>query len=380
MANEQAQAAATGTAPQEQEGQPQQTEAPPPLLRTREGVQLHDVDALWRYATWAQASSLNPDKSVTVHDIAMKIEVGAAVGLPPIVAIQKIYIVKGQATVWGDVLLGICMRSGRFDFSKFREWFTGNPGDDDYTAHCIVSRIGVAEPVHSEYSIADAKTAKLWGKKTSGGKDTTWITHWKRMLKYRSRAFGLRDAFADVLSGLYDRDEMLDVDKTLDALDLTGTTVMPEPTEGQTADQVLTEQLSKPEPAGVARDYKPDWLQDQPVDTAPRHIAEQDRPPDRDRQAARQEQAGNTSTQEAAPAPASEPELNPNEPIGSRSNLYKLLRFDFDGLTQPQKNVFREAVRINLITDLAKWRPEPAAKAHETLRGMLVERGKENTK
>jgi hypothetical protein len=124
-------------------------------------------------------------------------------------------------------MLGLCQRSGKFDFSAHREWYTGTPYNDDFTAHVTVRRKGTTHSVDWVYSVADARKARLWEK------DGTWTTHPKRMLKYRARAFALRDAFPDVLMGLYTGEEMSDVEATIDGIDLT-----------QSADD-LREQLTK---------------------------------------------------------------------------------------------------------------------------------------
>jgi hypothetical protein len=57
--------------------------------------------------------------------------------------------------------------------------------------------------VTTEFSVDDAKTAGLWGKAGP------WKTHPKRMLKYKARAFNLRDNFPDILKGLHLQEEMV---------------------------------------------------------------------------------------------------------------------------------------------------------------------------
>jgi recombination protein RecT len=219
---------------------------------------------------------------------------------------------------------------------------------------------------HEVEDIRD-RYSQAWQRK---GKDSAWGTDFRAMgnktvlialcnqlpaLPELAEAVGLQQR-ADY--GIPQEIDVLDI-AVSDRKAVTESMVMPEPTKDQTADQVLAEELSKPEPnkVGTAADYKPPWLQDKTTKLA-----------DKPTIPAEHVQV------EAAPPPASEPELNPNEPIGSGSDLYKLLRFDFDGLTPVQKQVFRKAVGITLITDLAKWRPVPAAKAHERLRAMLADK------
>ena len=56
------------------------------------------------------------------------------------------------------------------------------------------------------FSVQDARRAGLWGR------PGPWSQYPQRMLQMRARAFALRDAFADVLGGLYLREELEDAD------------------------------------------------------------------------------------------------------------------------------------------------------------------------
>ena len=69
------------------------------------------------------------------------------------------------------------------------------------TAICMVLRSGRSEPITRTFSIDDAKRAGLWQK------PGPWTDYPDRMLMMRARAFALRDAFPDVLMGLYLREE-----------------------------------------------------------------------------------------------------------------------------------------------------------------------------
>jgi len=72
---------------------------------------------------------------------------------------------------------------------------------DTRTAICQVLRSGRSEPITRTFSIEDAKRAGLWQK------PGPWTDYPDRMLMMRARAFALRDAFPDVLMGLYLREE-----------------------------------------------------------------------------------------------------------------------------------------------------------------------------
>jgi hypothetical protein len=73
---------------------------------------------------------------------------------------------------------------------------------DAAEAVCQVWRKGEDNPVTHRFSVADAKRANLWGK------PGPWQQYPRRMLQMRARGFCLRDAFPDVLKGLYSREEL----------------------------------------------------------------------------------------------------------------------------------------------------------------------------
>jgi hypothetical protein len=59
-------------------------------------------------------------------------------------------------------------------------------------------------PVVFKFSVEEAKRALLWGKAGP------WTAYPKRMMQMRARGFALRDAFADVLTGLITAEEAHD--------------------------------------------------------------------------------------------------------------------------------------------------------------------------
>lgn len=203
-----------------------QTVPKPPLPAGGNGLQLNTLDDYWRFAQYVLKARLAPKGMETAEAVVCALQLGAEVGLPPMASVQNIMVVNGRPTIWGDAMLAVAQRSGMFDEKVFTEWFTGAPGQDDYTAHCRVQRIGSDHPTEQSFSVKQAKSANLWGK--SG----PWSAYPWRMLQMRARAFALRDRFADVLKGLYATEELLGVDKLLDRMDLTG---LDEPPKTNTA-------------------------------------------------------------------------------------------------------------------------------------------------
>ena len=132
-------------------------------------------------------------------------QLGAELGLGPMTAIQNIAVINGRPTVWGDVMLGLCMSSGLFDEEAFFEEMTGNTDSDDWEASCDCRRLGKSKLVTQTFSVRDAKRAGLWDKKGP------WQQYPERMLQMRARSWALRDAFPDVLKGVYSAEEARDI-------------------------------------------------------------------------------------------------------------------------------------------------------------------------
>lgn len=123
---------------------------------------------------------------------------GATLGLDAFTSLQRISVINGRATIWGDTALALVRSSGLLE--SFEETLEDKEGK--LKAICIVKRFN--EKLHiSEFSQEDANKAGLWDK-------GVWKSYPKRMLKYRARAYALRDIFADVLDGLYLKEEMDD--------------------------------------------------------------------------------------------------------------------------------------------------------------------------
>lgn len=195
--------------------------------RTKAGGQVaplvpQNIEEAWQMAQYFSISGVVPssypgqrgsDENVAAVFGAM--QMGATVGLPPIVAIANIMVVNGKFAMYGDSQLAVVRDSGELE--KFKEFYegedpTGKPLSDwpnDFKAVCIVKRHGEEED-RIEFSVGDARTANLWMKTGSRG-PTPWVTSPKRMLKYRARGFALRDHFSDVLLGLqHTAEELID--------------------------------------------------------------------------------------------------------------------------------------------------------------------------
>lgn len=157
-----------------------------------------DLDSAYRLAKAVCMSGLAP-KGLEKPEAAMvAILHGMEVGLTPMMALQKIAVINGRPTIWGDGALGLVRGSGVCEFVTEKMEGVG----DKRTAICTTKRKGEPDPITRCFSVDDAKRAGLWDK---GG---PWKQYPERMLAMRARAFALRDGFADVLGGLYLAEEL----------------------------------------------------------------------------------------------------------------------------------------------------------------------------
>lgn len=182
----------------------------PPVAFSERGIKIDSFENLQRFANCISESGLAPKGVATPAAICVAIQMGAELGLPPMAALQNIAVINGRPTVWGDAQLGIVRSSGLL--AEFAEWFEFNGQrlprnpvkiDRGLVAVCRVKRQG-CEPAEYGFSVDDAMQAGLWGK------DGPWKQYPARMLRYRARAFNLRDQFGDVLRGLYSAEELQD--------------------------------------------------------------------------------------------------------------------------------------------------------------------------
>jgi hypothetical protein len=130
-------------------------------------------------------------------DILIAIQMGNELGLKPLQSLQNIAIINGRPTMWGDSVIALVRRS------KQCEWIKETFCDDTMTATCTVKRLG-QDAETRKFSMADAKQARL------ASKQGPWTQYPKRMLQLRARAFGVRDVFPDLLSGLAITEEIKD--------------------------------------------------------------------------------------------------------------------------------------------------------------------------
>ena len=137
------------------------------------------------------------------QDCLVAMQWGFEVGLQPMQALQNIAVINGKPSIWGDAALAL-VRSHP-DCKGVEEKLEGE--GDDMRAVCTVMRAHgeMIEKTIRYFSVANAKTARLWGKQGP------WTQYPERMLAQRARGFALRDAFPDALKGIITREEAEDI-------------------------------------------------------------------------------------------------------------------------------------------------------------------------
>ena len=215
------------------------------------GIIINDMDSLWRFSTAVAKSGLAPKGIQTGEAIFVAIQMGLEVGMTPMAALQNIAVINGRPSIWGDAQLALVRGTGELEV--FEEWFETNGEklprnpvtfQDSTTAVCRVKRRGYPA-TEVGFSVADAKTAGLWGK------EGPWRQYPFRMLRSRARSFALRDTFGDALKGIMSGEEAQDAP----FIDVPTTTSEP----AQPPPQAL------PEPPRISRARKP---AQQPAETA----------------------------------------------------------------------------------------------------------------
>lgn len=157
------------------------------------GIVPQSIEEVFRLAQAVHISGLAPRDLNTPEKITVAVMTGLELGLPPMFSLNKIAVINGRPTLWGDALPGLLWSRG----FKIREWIS------DEVAHCEVTRPD-GDKIERTFSPADAQKAGL---KDKAG---PWKQYPTRMLQMRARGFACRDGAADVLGGLYLREEIED--------------------------------------------------------------------------------------------------------------------------------------------------------------------------
>jgi len=167
----------------------------------KEAIQLSDI--------LSKSGIVPKDLIGKPQSIFVAIAMGMEVGLPPIQAIQNIYVVNGRPAIWGDALKALVIGATNTRGDNVCEFIDEDPPEialKQGYGRCRVKRMNKVEKEY-RFSIDDAKRANLWGKAGP------WTQYPGRMLMMRARSWVCRDEFPDILKGLQAREEVEDYQK-----------------------------------------------------------------------------------------------------------------------------------------------------------------------
>lgn len=149
------------------------------------------------------ATSFRSDEDVLVAMIY-----GCEVGLSPFQALSSVCVINGRAALWGDAPLSLVMSKGLVE--DFAEGYNGMEDTKGVPvpewphhveAWCRIKRKGILTPREVSFSVGDASSAGLWGKRGP------WLSYPLDMLKYKARARAL-SLFSDVLRGIRQAEDL----------------------------------------------------------------------------------------------------------------------------------------------------------------------------
>jgi len=171
------------------------------------GLSLRNFDDMFRFCDVFVKSGLAPDGD-TQAKVMIKLQAGLELGFQPMQALQTLIVTdKGRLSMMAVGMLALIRRSPLCDWADVTVKGIG----DERVAVFSFQRRGTPERSVT-FSVDDAKTARLWNKKTQKGHDTTWVTSPEDMLIARAISRGAKRYWSDVLLGVEAQEVMQDVD------------------------------------------------------------------------------------------------------------------------------------------------------------------------
>jgi hypothetical protein len=127
-------------------------------------------------------------------------------GLTPMHALQAIVVINGNTSWRGQSALGLIRSNPACRYIK--AWTEGE--GDAMKGVCVSRRNGGDREERTEFTVAQAVRAGLWGKKSRSGDDTPWTSYPDRQLMWRAVGFHTKDHWSDVLGGFPVAEEVRD--------------------------------------------------------------------------------------------------------------------------------------------------------------------------
>ena len=188
------------------------------------GLRFTSLEEMYRFARYVVSAGLG-GREATAEEVLVRVQVGMELGFSPMRALSAVHVVEGRATLDYKAVLAKIREVGICDQGPL----VGNDGtDDDRVGYIEFKRRDLAEPIRVQFSVAQAKVAKLWGKMTQSGKPTPWVLYPDDMLIARAVGRANNRYFSDVTMGLRVTEEARDIEPA-EPRDVTPGTPPPEP-------------------------------------------------------------------------------------------------------------------------------------------------------
>jgi hypothetical protein len=137
------------------------------------------------------------------------VETGRELGIPPSLALRRMYLVHGQIAMAAELMWALVLNSGKLENFSIEEF------DDHCTV--MVQRKGTQKPYTTTFTLDMARKIATSEYDGQGNKKTIPLSdkyNWKAMpsvmCKWRALSAACRTIFPDVTLGLYSREEMDD--------------------------------------------------------------------------------------------------------------------------------------------------------------------------
>ena len=166
----------------------------------RSAIAARNPEDVQRMAHAIAKSGLYGVKST--EEAMIRMATGMELGLSPMQSIRGVYVIASggvsRPTLSADMMVGVCkMRTDLCRYFRLVE-------STDRRATYETQRVGDPEPVRMTYTIEQAQRAGLSGR-------GTWQAHPEAMLRARAASSLARAVYQDLLNGLYDPDELVEV-------------------------------------------------------------------------------------------------------------------------------------------------------------------------
>ena len=160
-----------------------------------------NVKEAFELATILSKSSIVPQGFAgKPESVFICISFGMELGLPPLQALQNIYVVNNKPTIYGDAALAL---ASEYPLVEMIDEDASDIALKNGLGRCAV-KLRSGQVIERRFSVEDAKKAGLWGK------PGPWTQYTGRMLQMRARAFAIRDAVPGCLKGMMIKEEVED--------------------------------------------------------------------------------------------------------------------------------------------------------------------------